>query len=105
MKGYEWLRGSGHEVMKERHVTERPGRDGGNASGNGGERGGGARCQGSGGGGVVDEGAGEAGGERSATYAPPRLLDLLLARNQFHHIKHHFLIADLCLIKLRYQNS
>ena len=78
--------------------------DGGNTSGNGGERGGGARFQGSGGGGVLDEGGGEAGGERAATYAPPRLLDLLFCQretNAFNmkiaikidHVKHRFLTA------------
>ena len=43
--------------------------DGGNASGNGGERERGAIFIGSGG--VLDVGGGEAGGERAATYAPP----------------------------------
>ena len=57
--------------------------DGGNASGSGGERGGGAIFIGSGGGGILNVGGGKAKGERVATYAPPRLLDLLLARNYF----------------------
>ena len=50
-------------------------REGGNASGNGGERAGGARLQGSGGGGVFDDGGGK---PESNALPPMRLLAFLI---------------------------